>query len=134
MLLIVGLSAVLLLLVAVVIDVSVVILARRGVSSTADGAAIAAAQQVSREAIADGGLLTHQRLPLDRLQVAAMVENYRLDSLDGQPNLEMSAELDGSSTVVVTASRVVQLPFSGWLAAGNPTVVAVSRARSPLAP
>ena len=40
-----GLSVVLLLLVAVVVDVSAVILAKRGVSSVADGAALAAAQQ-----------------------------------------------------------------------------------------
>ena len=61
-----------------------------------------------------------------------MVEDYRLDARETQRGLEMSAVLDGPSTAVVTAQRVVQLPFSGWLEVGNPTVTAVSRARSPL--
>lgn len=131
LLLIIGLSVVLMLLVAVVVDVSAVILAKRGLSATADGAAIAAAQQPSRAGI-DGGGLESERLPLDLAQVQAVVEDYRLDARETQRGLEMSAVLDGPSTAVVTAQRVVHLPFSGWLEVGNPTVTAVSRARSPL--
>lgn len=134
LLLIIGLSVVLLLLVAVVVDVSAVILAKRGVSSAADGAAVVAAQQPSRPGIDDGGLEGGQRLPLDLLLVQDVVELYRVDALDGRPDLEMSADLEGTSTAVVTAQRLVKLPFSGWLDVGNPTVTAVSRARSPLAP
>jgi len=45
-----GLSVILLLVVAVVVDVSAVILAKRGVSSAADGAALAAARSHAENA------------------------------------------------------------------------------------
>ncbi len=68
----IGLSVVLLLLVAVVVDLSAVILAKRGMSSAADGAAVAAAQRVDTASVDAGNGLGNQ-LPLDEGLVQDLV-------------------------------------------------------------
>ena len=126
-----GLSVVLLLLVAVVVDVSAVILAKRGVSSAADGAALAAAQRPDRAAIElrDDALVT--RLPLDRALVDEVVATCQAD--DALPGLRLLARVEGDEAVV-DAYRTVRLPFVGWLGVGSVQVHAAARARSPVSP
>jgi hypothetical protein len=127
-----GLSVVLLLLVAVVVDASAVILAKRGLSSAADGAAVAAAQRADRQAIDNrSGALTG-RLPLDEIAVHAVVASYQQQS--GIPGLRLSSRVDAGTLAVVDAYRTVRLPFGGWLGVGAVKVHAVARARSPVVP
>lgn len=134
LLLTLGLAVVLLLLVGVVVDVSAVILAKRGVSSAADGAALAAAQQADRDAIEsqDGALST--RLPLDPALVSEVVATYQGDADDTLPGLLLVAGIEGTDIAVVDAYRTVTVPFAGWLGVGSVQVHAVARARSPVAP
>lgn len=131
-----GLSVVLLLLVAVVVDVSAVILAKGGVSSAADGAALAAAQRADRGAINDGDDALASRLPLDEVAVQDVVATYQEDADDSLPGLRLVASVEGvdSSEAVVDAYRTITLPFGGWLEVGTVEVHAIARARSPVAP
>jgi Flp pilus assembly protein TadG len=130
-----GLSVVLLLLVAVVVDVSAVILAKRGVSSAADGAALAAAQQPDRDVInnRDNALETH--VPLDSGLVASVVATYEADAKTGIRGLRLVARVDGANQdeAVVDAYQTITLPFGGWLGVGKVQVHAIARARSPVA-
>jgi uncharacterized membrane protein len=129
-----GLSVVLLLLVAVVVDVSAVILAKRGVSNAADGAALAAAQQPDRGLInsRDNALANH--VPLDPGLVVDVVATYESDARDGQPGLRLVATVRGGDEAVVDAYRTITVPFGGWLRVGKVQVHAVARARSPVVP
>jgi uncharacterized membrane protein len=130
--LVVGFTAILLLLIAVVVDVSAVVLARRGVASAADGAAVAAAQQLDQARVYATGLDTD--IPLSADDVASVVEQYAADARDGQPGLTLEPSLDpAGTTATVVARREVSLPFVGWLGvAKTVTVTAVARARAPL--
>jgi uncharacterized membrane protein len=130
--LVVGFTAILLLLVAVVVDVSAVILARRGIASAADGAAVAAAQQLDTAALYANGLDT--AIPLSPDGVANVVAQYAADASRGQPGLTLEPSVDAAgTTATVVARRRVTLPFTGWLGvAGDVTVTAVARARAPL--
>lgn len=132
LLLVVGLTAVLLLLVGVVVDVSAVVLAKRGLSSAVDGAAVAAAQQPDVAAIRDGGL--GERLTLDPAAVALVVATYQEEARRGQPGLVLAAHLEPPDTAVVDGARTVRLPFVGWLGVGRVVVRAQGRARSPVVP
>lgn len=129
-----GLSVVLLLLVAVVVDVSKVVLAKRALASSADGAAVLAAQQADRQAIVRDGL--GDRVPLDPGAVADAVEQYQDEARGEQPGLELSGDVDpdDAGTAVVQARRTVTLPFTGWLGIGQVDLRATARARSPVAP
>ena len=129
----IGLSVVLLLLVAVVVDVSAVILAKRGVSSAADGAAVAAAQRVDTASV-DSGNGLDSRLPLDEVLVQELVATYQDEADDSAPGLRLVARVDGVSTAVVDAYRTVTLPFGGWLEVGRVQVHATARAQSPILP
>ena len=131
-----GLAVVLLLLVAVVVDVSAVILAKRGVSNAADGAALAAAQQPDRAAIEDRDNALASRLPLDPDLVGDVVSSYQTDAAGDLPGLRLVARVDGADDdeAVVDAYRTITLPFGGWLGVGRVQVHAVARARSPVAP
>lgn len=128
LLLVVGFAVVLMALVGVVVDVTAVLLAKRGVASAADGAAVAAAQQLDEEAFYAGGVAG--RVPLSPQQVAATVAQYA--AATGQPGLQLQGAVEGGTTAVVRAQRVVPLPVSGWLAQDAVTVRAVARARSPV--
>lgn len=131
LLLVLGFAAVLLLLVAVVVDVSAVLLARQGAASAADGAAVAAAQQLDREAAYANGLGSH--IPLSVEAVQSLVGSYSARAAQGQRGLQLTATLDAAqTTAIVTATRQVRLPFSGWLGVRSVTVTAVAHARSPV--
>jgi Flp pilus assembly protein TadG len=129
--LVLGFTALLLVLVAVVVDVSAVILAKRGAASAADGAAIAASQQLDQNAVYAKGL--GDAIPLSLDDVQHVVAVYAEQAADGQHGLELSAALDETqTTATVTARREIRLPFSGWLGVGSVTVTAVAHARAPL--
>ena len=131
LLLVLGFAALLLVLVAVVVDVSAVILAKRGAASAADGAAIAAAQQLDQGAVYTNGL--GEAIPLSPEEVRQVVAVYGMRAAEGQKGLQLSADLDATqTTATVTATRIVRLPFSGWLGVGSVTVSAVAHARAPL--
>lgn len=131
LLLVLGFAAVLLLLVAVVVDVSAVLLARRGAASAADGAAVAAAQQLDQEAAYADGL--GSRIPLSVGAVQSLVGSYSARAAQVQQGLQLTATLDAAqTTAIVTATRQVRLPFSGWLGVRSVTVTAVAHARSPV--
>lgn len=131
LLLVLGFSALLLVLVAIVVDVSAVILAQRGAASAADGAAIAAAQQLDQNAVYANGL--DAAIPLSPDDVRQVVAVYGARAAEGQRGLELVAGLDAAqTTATVTATREVRLPFSGWLGIGSVTVTAVAHARAPL--
>jgi uncharacterized membrane protein len=129
--LVVGFAAILLLLVAVVVDVSVVVLARRGSSSAADGAAVAAAQQLDVGVVYDRGLT--DAIPLSATEVDAVVRQYESDAARGQPGLRLTPTIDAAqTTVTVTATREVHLPFSAWFGVQSVTVTSVAHAQAPL--
>lgn len=130
LLLTLGLAGLLLVVVAVVVDVSAVVLARRGVASAADGAAVSAAQAVDPAVAYSGGL--GGRLPLSPAQAALRVQAYAADAEAGQPGLQLAVRVEGD-TAVVTATRPVRPPFPVF-GQGPVTVTAVARARAPLAP
>jgi len=136
LLLTVGLAVVLMALVVVVIDVSVVVLARRGVANAADGAALLAAQQPDhrvlndpdrRDALAFG-------LPLDPAAVADAVHRYQVEAAATQPRLTLTSSVVGarSTEAVVHARRTVSLPFVSWFGVKQVVVEATGRARSPV--
>jgi hypothetical protein len=130
LLLVLGFTAVLLVAVALVVNVSAVILAKRGIAGAADGAAVSAAQALDADAFYTTGL--DGGIPLDPAEAAARVAAYRADAASGQPGLLMSVQVDGR-TAVVRASRTLNLPL-GILSTGPVTVEAVARARAPLSP
>jgi Flp pilus assembly protein TadG len=129
--LVLGFAALLLVLVAIVVDVSAVILAKRGAASAADGAAVAAAQQLDQNAVYANGL--DDAIPLSLDDVVQVVSTYAARAAEGQKGLQLVAGLDDThTTATVTATREVRLPFSGWLGIGSVTVTAVAHARAPL--
>ena len=130
LLLVVGLTAVLLIAVALVVNVSAVVLAKRSLASAADGAAVSAAQALDRDAFYATGLAGG--VPIDPVEAADRVAVYRADAEAGQPGLRMTVRIDGR-TAVVRASRTVTLPL-GILSSGPVTVEAEARARARLAP
>lgn len=132
LLLTIGMSIVLLLLVAVVVDVSAVVLDKRALSNAADGAAVAAAQQADRSELNARGL--RDRLPLDEAKVAAVVATYEADERAAQRGIDLQVRVAGGTEAVVDAYRTVRLPFSGWLRITTVRLHAVGRARSPVVP
>lgn len=129
--LVLGFATLLLLLVAVVVDVSAVILAQRGAASVADGAAVAAAQQLDRDAVYAKGL--GAAIPLSPDGVQQVVSDYAGRAAEVQPGLQLTASLDETATTAtVTATRSVRLPFGGWFRVGVVTVTAVAHARAPV--
>lgn len=123
-----GFVAILLVMVGVVVDVSSVVLAKRGVASAADGAAVSAAQALDVEALYDRGL--GEQIPLAYADADQRVQAYAAGARAGQPGLQLSLALDGD-TAVVEAVRVVRPPFA-LFGTGEVTVRAVARARAPV--
>ena len=132
--LVLGFTAVCLLMVAVVVNVSAVVLAKRGVASAADGAAVSAAQALSLDRLYDEGLGAG-RIPLDAQEAAQRVAAYEAQAADGQPGLQLGVELspDGT-TAVVRGQRSVVLPFGRILGFQPVLVEAEARARAPVVP
>ncbi len=130
LLLVLGLAGLLIVLVAVVADVSAVILAKRNVASAADGAAVAAAQALDLDAVRSDGL--GEQIPLSADDARARVATYEAQVRAEQPGLVLSVRVEGR-TAVVTGARTVRLPFR--LPGTEPVQVsAVARARAPVVP
>ena len=128
MLLVLGFTGVLLGLLVLVVDVSVLLLAQRGVASAADGAAVAAAQELDESVLYTRGL--DRCVPLDEGRVRGVVARYAEE--DGL-GTRMAASTPDAFTVQVDAARRVSLPFGSYVGAGAVTVRSTARARSPLA-
>jgi Flp pilus assembly protein TadG len=130
LLLVLGFAGILVLLVAVVADVSAVILAKRNVASAADGAAVSAAQALDLEALRAQGL--GEQIPLSVDDARARVAAYEAQVRGQQPGLTLAVRVEGR-TAVVTGVRTVRLPFP--LPGTAPVrVSAVARARAPVLP
>lgn len=133
-LLIIGFAAILISLVAVVVDASQVVLLRRTLSSAADGAALAAAQSLAEEAFYTGRSGTGpsgEVLPLDPAIAHRVVVDY-LAGVDVPLRLlEVSVD-DGRVTVAVAATA--DLPLVGAVTSSftGTTVTARASARSPI--
>jgi uncharacterized membrane protein len=122
LLLTLGYVVVVLALVAVVVDVSAVFLARRALAADCDGAALAAAQSVDTDMLYRQGSPTPE-LPLARVQ----------DAVAGYPvgdGVQLSAGLSNGSDVTVSGRRTVQLPLVRFLGLGSVDVVASATART----
>ena len=129
--LVLGMAALLLVLVGVVVDVSVAVLAKRSAASAADGAAVSAAQALDQEAFYERG--AGAGVPLSAGLVAERVAMYEAAVGSGQPGLRLTSDVEAGVTAVVVAERTLDLPFSGLLGRGPVDMVAVARARAPLA-
>ena len=131
MLLMIFLALIIAGLITVVTDVSTVFLAQREMQSTADGAALAAAQQADLEAVYTGDL--GPQLPLSRGQATAAVNDYAanqsriphecsaatyhvVDGTDAAGNVRSGVQVDGQ-TVRVELTCKVPLPFISFVAA-----------------
>lgn len=128
----IGLFAVLAVLVGIVVNISVVVLAKRSLASAADGAAVSAAQGLDEATFyADG---PGDGVPLSTSVVRGRVATYAAAAAAGQPGLAMSAGVEGGTTAVVVATRTVGLPFGGWLGVDDVDLTATARAQAPLVP
>ncbi|MDP9465891.1 MAG: pilus assembly protein TadG-related protein [Actinomycetota bacterium] len=130
LLLVIGFAGILLTLVAVVADVSAVVLAKRSLASAADGAAVSAVQALDLDAVYDEGL--GDQIPLSTGDARARVAAYEGQMRRQQLGLRLVVRLEGR-TAVVTGSRVVRLPFR-LPGTGPVRVFAVARARAPVLP
>ena len=132
--LVLGFTAVLMLMVAVVVNVSSVVLAKRALVSAADGAAVSAAQSLDLDALyADG--LGAGRVPLDVAVARSRVAAYEAQAAVGQPGLQLVVELSADGrTAIVRGRREVDLPFGRVLGFAPVRVEAEARARAPIRP
>jgi hypothetical protein len=123
LLLTLGYAAVALLLVCVVVDSSVLFLARRSLAAACDGASLSAAQAVDQPGLyAEGGGVL--RLPL--AQVQAAVDRYETENYGDGTALD--ARIRGADTVICRASRIVALPFVTSIGLGPIRVAAEAEA------
>lgn len=121
------LGVVLILLVAVVVDVSAAFLARRNLASQADGAALAAAQSVDFDAYyREGG---GDLLPL--AGVGDVVRDYVAANFPGTVVEDVDLA-DGGTAVSVTLRTHVDLPLSPPGFEGGIDVTAAATARLPV--
>lgn len=151
MLLMVFFAVIIAALITVVVDVSTVFLAQREMQSTADGAALAAAQQPDLAAVYTSEL--GPRLPLSRAATLDVLDSYALDPAriphecsastyrvvagqDAEGSESSGLQADGL-TVRVELTCSVPLPFLGLVAdafTGGVTVHQVAFARSTVTP
>jgi hypothetical protein len=131
--LVLGFTAVLLMLVGVVLSVSSVVLAKRALASATDGAAVAAAQELDLAVLYERGL--GQTIPLSREQVREAVERYQLRVQGAQPGIDLVGDVSSDgTTALVQGVRQVSLPFGQLLGFRPVEVQAEARARAPTGP
>ena len=136
LLLILGLVVLAALFITVVIDVSSLYLERRSLIAAADGAALAGAQAIDREAVYATGLPTSGPVPLDQEGAAVAAHNYIADVglMSDYPNLLVRITTT-ATTIEVRLSAVVALPVVNGVTPGaqdGVTVDAVATARTPV--
>jgi len=147
MLLMIFLALIIAGLITVVADVSTVFLAQREMQSTADGAALAAAQQPDLPSVYSGRL--GEQLPLSREGVTIAINDYAanrtriphecsavtyqvVDGVDSAGDARSGLQADGQ-TVRVELTCTVPLPFVSLVAAaftGGVTIRQVAYAQS----
>ena len=110
--LIVGFAIILLLAVGLVVDSSAAYLHRQSLNNTADGAALAGAQEVRGAGVYGVGL-DGERAPLDAAQVRGAVADYLRDigAYADHPGLTFRVSVDGRA-VVVTMRAPLDLPIN----------------------
>ena len=124
-LLVIGFVVVAVLMIGVAVDASVVFLTRQRIASQADGAAIAAAQQVD-DAHYFGGDACIESLPVTA-EMAGVLERYARDGV----RLEItSTTVDGGPGVAVRAESDLRLPLVGRLRRSPFTIRYDASARS----
>jgi hypothetical protein len=135
-LLVIGCTAILFLLVAVVVDASAVFLARRTLVGHADGAALAAAQQVSEAAVYASGVPGAGPVPLDGTLVrSAAAEHLAARPVDRGPIRDVHlvyAGLVGDGDVVVVLAGQARLPLVNAVTAGRVSVPVTAEAQARL--
>ena len=138
--LVLGYSAIAILLIVVGMDASAAFLARRALTAAADDAAVAAAGAVDRSAVYRGGLACGQPLPLD----SGRAEAQAAESVDSDVDLRHSfsavatpiTTVAGPTVTVALAGRA-RLPLGGVIglldpsARGGVTITVTSHAQSP---
>ncbi len=138
LLLLIGLVAILVALIAVVADASHLFLYRRALASAADGAATAAVQAVDEAVVyRDPGAFRRGALPLDasaaRAAVDRYVQNAGITSRFSAFNIESVGLSPDRTAVTVTLSARVELPFPGIVplrSVSEAQIVAASTARA----
>jgi hypothetical protein len=129
--LVLGLAVVLLLIISVVVTASQAFLHRRALSALADGAAVAAAQEIAHEQVYTDGL--GEQLPITPAAASAAAARY-LASVDVDPDLHdvtiTDVRVEGDAVLVrIDARAQVDLPSpvtAPW--SGGIPVAASSRA------
>jgi hypothetical protein len=116
-LLIVGLAVVVMTTVAVVVDATAAFLQRQGLSTLADGAALAGADAGSRDEadLYTDGLSGERRLDLRHQVARAAVADHlaRTGALADYPGLSWTVTLaDGGDSVVVRVRAPLELPLT----------------------
>jgi uncharacterized membrane protein len=125
-----GYVMVALMLIVVVVDVSALYLARRALAAAADGAALAAAQQIDEPAVYQTtGAIT--ALPLGNVQQS--VARYSAQT-DPSGRTTLRGDLANPTTVHVDGSRTVTLPLVGLFGIGSVTVRASADAEAAVRP
>ncbi len=120
-------GVVLVLFVAVIVDASAAFLARRSLSSQADGAALAAAQNLDLDALYNGP--GGDTLPL--ADAGDAVRDYVGANFPGTEVLDVHLT-DGGTAVTLTLRRHLRLPLSPPGYGGGVDVTASATARLPL--
>jgi len=118
LLLLIGLAATLIALIAVVADASRLFLDRRALVNAADGAATAAVQALDEAAVyRDPGALRRGSLPLDasvaRAAVQRYVQNAGISSRFDAFRIQSVGLSSNGTAVTVTLSVRVEMPFLG---------------------
>jgi hypothetical protein len=131
-LLVIGFAAILLVLVAVVVDASQAVLLRRSLVSLADGAALSAVQAASERALyTDGPGAT---LPLDPAAAQAAVVDYLARSDAGITDLRLVQVAVGQGRVTVVLAAPADLPLTNTVTGQfhGTTVTARASATAPV--
>ena len=132
--LLLGFAVLAVLLVAVVTDASALYLTRRSLAGAADGAALAAVQQLDREALYTGP--PGEEIPLDPQAVLDAVRTYvaTADLEDRFDDFEVVGVQTGDGSVTVTLQATRRLPFLGHLSGGTGEGVVIEATATARAP
>jgi len=129
LILVAGLVAVALLLIAVVADVSALFLDQRSLAATADGAASQAAQAVVAADLYDE-TPGAPALPVSTASALRAVQDYLAGRApDAPPVRIVDVRSDGETVTVVLAAQA-RLPFSRWVSADPAGVDLTAEARA----
>ncbi len=115
------------LLLLAVIDVTELFMKSRGVATVADGAALAAAQEIDKNTLYHSGGIQGADLPILTALAQQAVDTYVADNdVPGRfPGFQSATAAVGqANTVTVTVHATVSLPFVSWFTTDNNRAVA----------